>query len=313
MNFKGFFALQPHQGKELAFVEALKQAGWFKSNYSRANVKFGLYDLDSGRGGVGWAEAIQELNVRGIPLFLYPHAARPMVQYDGIIQVNPGVRCLFTHAEGGRKVLEAFGFDKPVEVVGWSFCKIRPFRAASEIKEVVFAPIHPNHNGYLNAVEKKLNADTFERIYTWCKKSGAHLVVRYLQSIEENGLQYRDGATFYRAAPDQSTADIDAADLVVAHQTFAYLAVARGKPTLMMGENIPPRSGNSDQNYRYVKHWDDYKDLLMFPLDILKTRSVDKLIEKAVSSDAEIRTWRELFIGQQFEGQKFVEKLESYL
>jgi hypothetical protein len=137
--------------------------------------------------------------------------------------------------------------------------------------------------------------------------------VRYLHAIEENGLQYQDGVTYYRGAPDQSTADIDAADLVIGHQTFAYLAVARGKPTLMMGENIPPRSGNSDSNYHYVKHWEAYKDLLMYPLDILKTRSVDKLIEKAVSSDAEIQRWREMFIGQPFDKKLFVEKLEAYL
>lgn len=311
--YKGFFALQPHQGKEQAYVEALQAAGWHKNTYYRAPVKFALYDLDSGRGGVGWAESLRVYAERGVPFFLYPHAARPMVQYDGIIKVNPGVRCLFTHAAGGKQVLELFGFEKPVEVVGWSFCKIKPFQPSAQVKSVVFGPIHPNHNGYLDKVDKEINAKAFDKIFAWCQKSGAKLIVRHLHAVEENGIPRKDDVVYYRGSADQSTADIDQADLVVGHQTFAYLAVARGKPTLMMGENLPPRSGNSEDSFRYVQNWDKYKDLLMYPLDILQTRSVDKLIEKAVSSDEAIRTWRDLFIGKKFDSKLFVEKLESYL
>lgn len=313
MNLKGFYAYQPHQGKERAYLEALRDAKWFKANYHKAPIKFALYSLDSGKGGIGWSEAVEDYNARGIPLFLYPHAARPMVQYDGIIEVNPGVRCLFTHAEGGKQVMEAFGFEKPVEVVGWSFCKIKPFRPVEQVKNVLFAPIHPNFNGWLSKYDLEINQKAFKKIHTWCKKSGANLTVRHLHALSENGLEPVEGVTFFRGSADQSTADIENADLVVAHQTFAYLAVARGKPTLMMGEAVPPRSGNNRHNFKFVKHWIDYKDLLMFPLDILNCRSVDKLIEKAASGDAEIAEWRRFFIGDPFDGQRFVDRLESYL
>lgn len=313
MNFKGFYALRPHQGKENAFVDALQTAGYRKVGAGRTPVRFALYDLDSGRGGFGWNNDLNVLHERGIPLFLYPHAARPMVQYDGIIQVHPGVRCLFTHADGGRLALERFGFEKPVEVVGWSFCPIKPFQPVKEVKRVVFGPIHPNHNGYLNEVDRKLNSATFAKIHAWCKKNKAELVVRHLHDIGENGLERKDDVTYYRASADQSTADIDQADLVIGHQTFAYLSVARGKPTLMMGEKTAPRSGNADENFRFVKHWSKYKDLLMFPLDILDTRDVNGLIGRAIKSDKAVSEWRDLFIGQPFDGKKFVNKLESYL
>jgi len=315
MMFKGFFALQPHQGKEQAFVEALRAVGYHKSNYTRSPVRFALYSLDSGKGGVGWSPSVLELVERGVPLFLYPHAARPMVQYDGIIKVHPEVKCLFTHTEGGKRVMEAFDIGRPIEVVGWSFCEIKPFEPVKEVKNVVFGPIHPNNNGWLSKVYKDLNVATFKKIHAWCKKNGARLVVRYLHDLGENGLERREdsGVVYYRGSADQSTADIDQADLVVGHQTFAYLAVARGKPTLMMGENIPPSSGNCEELLGYVKNWSKYKDLLRFPLDILSGNDTDAVIRKAIKGSKPVADWRDLFIGKPFDAKLFVERLESYL
>jgi hypothetical protein len=313
MNFKGFYVLRPHQGKEQAYQEALFAAGYRKSSNPRTPPRFALYDLDSGHGGFGWSKAVEELQGRGIPLFQYPHAARPMVQYDGIIEINPGIRCLFTHAEGGRMVMESFDIGKPVEVVGWSFCKIKPFTPVNEIRSVVFGPIHPNANGWLSDMDKKINASAFAKIFSWCKKNKVELTVRFLHTLGECGLDAKDGVVYTRGHADQSTADIDQADLVIGHQTFAYLAVARGKPTLMMGEDVAPRSGNDDSNFRYVKHWKKYRDLLMYPLDILAERDTDALIKRAISSDDEIQKWRELFIGEPFGPKKFVSRLEAYL
>lgn len=313
MDFKGFFALQPHQGKEFAYENALKQAGYHQSGYLRAPVKFALFDLDNGPFGQGWSESLKGYAERGIPLFLYPHGARPMVQYDGILKVHPDVRCMFTHAAGGVEVMRAFGFPLPVEAVGWTFCKIEPFRPSNEIKSVLFGPIHPNENGWLSQVDKEINAKTFVKIHAWCQKSGARLQVRHLHAIEENGLPRLDDVIYYRGSANQATADIDMADLVIGHQTFAFLAVARGKPTLMMSEETAPHSGNTDANFTFVASWEKYKDRMMYPLDVLRCRNLDKLIDKAMSSDSEIREWRERFIGEPFNGKKFVERLEAYL
>ena len=62
-----------------------------------------------------------------------------------------------------------------------------------------------------------------------------------------------------------------------------------------------------------VKSWDKYKDVLMFPLDILESNDTTSLLELACHSDEPIREWKKKFIGNEFDPKKFVEILESYL
>lgn len=297
-----------HQNKSLFYREALAEAGWnFTDRDNVQGVRFILTDAD-------WREDMMEkARGRGVPVFLYPHAARPMVQYDGCVEPKP-VRCMFTHAEGGRELMRKIGYPNPVEVVGWSYSDVRPFQPVEEVNRILFAPIHPNANGYLHQVDRDLNRQTFAALVEYCRKVKAELSVRYIGTPEECGLDAvnDDGVEMHRGKKNNSTADMESADVVVAHQTFAYIAVALGIPTVMMGEDIPPRSGNTEEGFRYVDHWGDYKDDLMFPLDILAGDPAD-VIGRACAGCAAVESWKERFIGRSFDGAAFVEKLESYL
>ena len=298
-----------HQFKSVRFRDALKDAGYLDTERLHAQgIRFVLSDAD-------WRMGVMEdAAERGIPVFLYPHAARPMVQYDGCVEPHP-VRCMFTHAEGGVELMRIIGYPYPVEVTGWAFSDIRPFRPVKTVKRILYAPIHPNANGYLHQVDKDLNRRTYQRLADWCEKTGAQMSIRYIGTLEQCGLDGLPGSDlieWHRGKKNNSSMDMMTADLVVAHQTFAYIAVALGIPTVMMGEDVPPRSGNAEEGFCYVSHWDDYKDLLMYPLDILKD-DPDEVIRTAASTDEPIKEWRDRYIGKPFDGPAFVKKLESYL
>jgi hypothetical protein len=276
-----------------------------------------LFDLSNGRGHTGWHPILEAAHASGTPVVMYPHAARPMVQWDGILAPSPMTRCSFAHAPGGVEVLKRFGYPYPVEAAGWSLCPLRPFTPVERVRHIVYGPIHPNTNGWLHQDELSINRRAFERLRAYCRETGTKLTVRYLRGLVQNGLEKVEGVSYVQGRADQSTAEIDQADLVVGHQTFAYLAAARGKPTLMMAEDIPPRSGNRLELYRYVASWEKYGDYLAYPLDILATdgsvAATAALIERACAGDPAAAEWRARFIGQPFDGPAFVRTLESYL
>lgn len=298
-----------HQNKSLAYREALAQAGYFFSDRLLVNgLRFVLADAD-------WREGMMrdaaELNT---PVFLYPHAARPMVQYDGCVTPHP-VTAMFTQAEAGKRIMEKIGYPYPVEVSGWAFSEVRPFCPVDEIGRILFAPIHPNANGYLNKVDKDLNRRTYDRLFDFCEKWGVELSVRYIGTLEQcglDGVQDGDYVEFHKGKKNNSSWDMETASVVVAHQTFAYIAVALGIPTVMMGEDVPPRSGNREDGFCYVKHWDDYKNDLMYPLDILAEDPAD-VIGRACAGCSAVEDWKSRLIGEPFDGPRFVQTLESYL
>lgn len=294
-----------HQNKSRAYREALERAGYTPTERLHAQgLRFILSDAD-------WRAWTMEKARCGIPVFLYPHAARPMVQYDGCVEPQP-VKAMFTHAEGGKALMEKIGYPNPVEVTGWAFSEVRPFRPAESVKRILFAPIHPNANGWLSQVDKDLNQKTLERLEAYSRETGAELSVRMIGTAEQNGLTFGEGTEVHAGKKNNSTADMETADVVVSHQTFAYIAVALGIPTVMMGEDVPPRSGNSEAGFCYVAHWEAYKDDLMFPLDILQGEAEDVLQKACEGSDA-VEGWKSRYIGEPFDGPAFVKKLESYI
>jgi hypothetical protein len=309
---KGTFYYRPHQNKERSFVAALEAAGYSKSQKVTKELSFAILDHDVGPGGKGWRTGLERLQQYRIPVFMIPHAARPTAFWDGLYPIWPYTVATFVIAKGHIDVMRAYDYPLPLEVVGWPFCELKPFQPISKVQNILFAPIHPNANGWLCDDDLFINRETFNKLYKYCKRTGTHLTVRYIRDLEQSGLEEVDGATFYKGQPDTSVTSIDEADLIVAHQTFGYLGVARGKPTLMAGEYIPPRSGDRLENFGYVHNWDKYKHLVQFPLDILKGRTSD-LIRRASKSDADIADWKENIVGEQFDPEKFVKRLESYL
>lgn len=303
-----YFMLRSHQGKERAYVDALRHAGYVASiNDRRAGVKFALYDMDGGKR----TDKLEQYHRRGLPIFLYPHAARPQIIWDGIWDVWPNSKCNFVPGPGHKEVMERYGYPLPIEVCGWTYCETKPFQPVGQPKRILFGPIHPSVSGWICDEDKEANQRTFKVLLAYCREIGASLTVRHIQSLERNGLQRVAGVTYVLGKPDLAIREIDMADVVVGHQTFAYLSVARGKPTLMMREDLPPHTVSHGQTV-YAASWEKYADIMAYPLDILAGTPAD-VIRQACQGDPAAAAWRERFIGVPWEPKKFVEKLESYL
>ncbi len=159
---------------------------------------------------------------------------------------------------------------------------------------MLFAPIHALNNGFIRQEIKDLTALVFERL---CALP-IDLTVRYIGNLEletVNDVKYKKGNA------DNSIGDIDAADFVVSFGTFAYLAIARGKPTMMYRQEIPYFDGHAEDDIREAEHWDYYEEFMKYPLDVL-----DNSFNEANEEQSE---WRKRFIGEQITPERMKEIL----
>lgn len=306
------FYVWNHENKGKVLIRTLQAAGWqFTGQMGKAHAMFSDNDIRSR------AKALQDMYQRGKKIFLYPHAARPTIFND-----FPGPQyasCKYVHAdfvtaEGHIEIMRRAGVDHPFEIIGWYLCPMRPFIPCESYRKVLFAPIHPNADGSLSKYDKQINADTFKKLLELIGKNEIDLTVRYIGTLPQNGLWKADDVIYTLGDKDQSYKEIDEADLVVSHQTFAYIAIARGVPTVMMGESIPPRIGcEADQSFAWARSWEQYKDLLMYPFDILAEEDTIALFKDAIASDEEIRDWKTRLIGDEFNPERFVELVKKYL
>lgn len=307
MNSKTFYYIN-HQEKGRAYVNALIQAGYEQTQFID-EAKFLLADCDA----KPYWPRFDLIKDNGGEIFIYPHAARPWVTSDGCLEPYPRITAYLTIAEGHEPIMRACGIKVPIHAVGWPYTALQPFKPSLRIRRVLFCPIHPNGNGWLSDTDKELNSRTYQILVDLHKAGNIELTVRHLKSLPANGLWVTYGVKMILAQPDQTHAEIDAADVVVGSQTIAHTAIARGKPTVMMGEWTAPHEGNKPENLLFVKNWDKYKHLLMYPLDILSERNPLETIQSAAVSDAEIADWRERIIGRDFNGGKCVRIIEYYL
>lgn len=301
-----------HQNKGLPLVRAMEAAGWvWTAQAGQAEVVFSDSDVPSR------AKSLASFHQRGKKIFLYPHAARPNLFNDlSGYPPFPHVSAHFVTAAGHIDVLKRIGVRHTFEVTGWYLCPMRPFQLKERAYKVLYAPIHPNGNGKLSTIDKKLNADVYNLLLPLARAGEIQLTVRYLRGLVKNGLWEMPGVTYVEGVPDQSYAEIDQADLVIGHQTFAWIAIARGVPTIMMGEEVPPRIGCEEtRDFQFTRSWEKYKDLLMYPLDILSPASQDvrELFARAIRSDEEIADWRTRMIGEPFDPGRFVDVVKWYL
>lgn len=304
------FYCHDHQGKAAAYLKALQRAGYERAEKPEGAL-FMLTDADiSGRGG--------QINrfytaSRGGRVFLYPHTAAPMWLWDGIYQPSPYITCVFGIAAGSAYVPASYGYGGPIHPVGWTYTRQRKFRKCKDPRRVLFAPIHANGNGYLSPRQQETNARTFSLLLPLAQNGQIELTVRHLHKLEWNGLEYAPGVQYVQGKPDQTIAEIDAADVVVSKSNMQYMSVSRGVPTVGMAEEYPPMTATSAKNTHTVQSWGRYMDYMQFPIDIFENDDTMQVLKDAAASDERVELWRERFIGSPFDAKKFVKILESYL
>lgn len=302
------FYVYNHQGKAFAYIAALKSRGWQETR-QQTKARIILSDMDiSSRG-----RTLEELSRLGKKVFLYPHGGIPNIFYDfDGYKPSRAVSAQFVPAPGHLEIMRAYGFDLPIEVTGWHLSPVKSFRPKKEIRRILFAPIHPNNNGFLSRLDRDINSESFKRALLVASGEGAALSVRYLGDLKSNGLWKAGGVAYIQGSPDLSIGEIERADLVIAHHTFAYMAVALGIPTLMMAEETAPRMGDREERLIYARSWEKYRDLMRYPLDIIEGDPFD-LAVRATGSDTDVIEWRSRMIGEPFSPARFIDIVRSYI
>lgn len=239
----------------------------------------------------------------GAKIFLYSHGANAFLGWDGIWEPQT-VDGYFCMAEGVKEVMGLYHtpYPYPIYNIGWHFCEMLPFQPVQTIKRVLFAPWHPHANGYLLPEIMDINTRIMAEL---AEKRGAwEITVRHLRSLAENGLPWYEGVKYVEARPNNTHDDIDEADLVISVGTYAHLALARGKPTLMYGQDIIPHEAYQPGHFEAVKSWENYRALMRYPFEW------GEVTDLSVVTRDPVDAWRKKFIGEPFQPAAFVALLE---
>lgn len=248
-----------HQGKSVAIVNALGARGCeFVREPELADVILIDHDVPS-HGKIRYAERCVAAGGRA---FMYPHGAGPglIAAWDGLTPISPILHGVISPGGPGHaEIARRYGYPHPVHDVGWSLCELRPRRAPHPVRKVVFAPEHPDGEGYLGDWKLARNRDVFERLAA----TPVELTVRHLDALERNGIPRVDGVDYVEGRIDDFAgmlAQIDGADVVVADRsTFANIAIARGVTTLMYDSTVV---ANDLDGSRTADHIDLYREYM---------------------------------------------------
>lgn len=312
--------LLANNGKEKGLAAALETAGvefapgWSENGHFRAGeFDVLLVDYPQGWGGLKLAVA-QAAHEQGKLVCSYPHGAGVLSQLDGIIPPCPYVDVELVPAWGHTEVYKRMGYPTRCELVGWYFCDQQPFRKFTAGRKgpeprLLFAPAHP-----FSGTEGRTFVPTWQEANrkTWEQfvKLPGWKTVHLYGTWEANGFEPHPDVEVSESTLDPGLAleRIDQADLVVGDpETFARLAVARGKPTVMFGQDIRPHSDLGD---REIVNWSAWRLFASYPFDTDTTPLADA-VNAAFTTSPE--TWRDRFIGQQTDPQALRALLERLL
>jgi len=307
MNFICF----NHQNKADPLISALKP------KYEQVEVDIHGYEQKIARGAATGREVnfvltdsdvqkrqqnLRKLYHLGVRLFfVYPHAAIPPL-INGIWPPWNETTAHFVVNEYHAEVMRALGYNKLTINIGWSLCPLREFQPRKKERlNVLFAPIHPRNAPQ----DKEANSATMQKLGALADNGLINLTVRYIKRLYESGLEAHKGVVYQSGTTTPAFDEIDRADVVVAHQTFAYLAIARGVPTVMFANDMPVHYAATRTEWVDLKDWRKVVGLIRYPLDILKESNTLGLLHRTAESDSEIKDWRTRMIGDAFDPQRF--------
>jgi hypothetical protein len=299
------YFISHHQHKGMGIDEALKKEGWY---FRRRRASVALFDHvinrlnpELGRGLVNkyydeWATIIT-----------YPHGATGAWWNDSdYFPPNKKIFANLVIGEGHKHIEEIMRPYLQHYVIGWYFCPIMPFKKPPKVRNILFAPIHGSmHSNALPDVKKEENANVYKKLLDISDQY--NIKARVLNPLENIGLWKDSRIKLIFGKPDGSYRDIDDADLVIAEGTFMYLSVARGKPTIGFGQHIPCSGSTIIENFS-LKHWDQYKDYMAYPLNF-GDDSLENLINRATNKEQ--TDWKNLFIGKEMDSKHLSDLLKD--
>jgi hypothetical protein len=237
-------------------------------------------------------------------VFLYPHGGGILQSADGQWPIHPHTRGHFVYASGHVDVMRSYGYPLPIEPVGWALSDLAPYRPTDEPWRVLYAPMHPDNDNHLPGDWLALNG----LVHDVLANLGLSLTVRVDRDPAVYGIAARPDVTYTSTSLGLAHDDIDSSDLVVSYpSTLAYLAVARGCPTVMYGQDLCPGDTNwlSPTRERHkAQTFDTWKHLCRYPYDIADGDAIS-VIRSAATTEA--TAWKARFVGEQMDPARFAE------
>lgn len=298
-----------YQKKASLLVKALKDAG---HEIVKSWPDVLLIDVDFPVSH--YPRIIEKAYSEGARVVLYSHGAPVITAWDGIWEPSDYVSKYFAQSPGQKHIMEQYSYPYPIDVIGWHYCKTKPFKEADKIETILFAPWHPHSDGWLMPQARRLNTQVYAQLVDMQLDMPYKLLVRHVRTVAQNGLAQNDSVEYQYSdmSIEGAVKAIDSVDVIVTNMgTLACLAVARGKPLVVYGQDICPHDGYNIETLRYVNNWDLYKDYLRYPFDISdkKPRATQNIIKMAAGVEA--HGWREKFIGDAFDPARFVALMEA--
>lgn len=294
-----------HHGKAQMLVETLAADPRFQLQQNLSDCELVLADSDHPQAPpIGKHDALHAAAKRGVKIVLYPHGANLILDYDGLdlADCTMPICCHLVHAEGHAEVYRRIGYPRRVEVIGFSYCETSPPVAPSKpVSQLLFAPMHPWADGkMILPANRELNEAGYEAFLDYPAERKRVRVA--FGHDEPNGIKHpRRDVEYVTAADHPVVEDVDWADAVISQATFAHIALARGKPTVMLD---PYPNGLNDQGTQRATHFDEYAGYARYPAG-LQDGPLDELFGK------DVEEWKQLFVGGPFQKQRFLELLLS--
>src|SRR4051794_32117422 len=295
-------AVRDHTGKSRPFTHALFAAGHEFEPKGQADLLL----IDADPPYLPYKPIIDHYAEMGAKILLYPHGGGgPILSYDGLWEPDPRVFANLVHGLGHAEYFRRLDYPSQTHVIGWSFCDLRPFRANEDVKQVLFAPTHPNGGGSMTSLQREQNTDVFRRLLD----TPFEITVRHLGTLEHNGLWKAPGVKYIQGSPVPAVEDIDRTDVVVAADgTFPTLAIARGVPTVVYGQGVVALGIPGEEPIvpnRMPLYWDYSR----YPIDV-EDGDLETLIRTAALSEEPIADWKRRFVGEAFDPRAFAALVE---
>ena len=307
------FSYYPNRDKGDTYLNTLIESGLYEQTPRSANADFILSDYE-GRCPTNIADILKQ----GKCAFIYPHAALTFISYDGMYPSNLGITGNFVPSWGQRKVMWQYGYKCPVYPVGWSYSPILPFKPNKEDQiRILFAPNHSISTSRRRFASQYWDKRWWQNMETFNKLiyvPNSTLTVYYSGDIckDNNLLNLKDRVTYIKSdlSVKKSVEMIGSGqfDLVVGFDTFAWIAVAMGVPTIFFGRDL-----QWEGVLGKAKHWNDYKDFIHYPYDILDPEFTTDDFYEALRTDTKIVQWKEAFIGPSFDKNIFLNHIQMAL
>jgi hypothetical protein len=241
----------------------------------------------------------------GVPVITYPHCALPPWWYDGLVPAPDYIKCVFVIGEGQKRAMKIIAPHVKVESAGWAWSELLPFNPPTQIRNILFAPIHPT-GGRLRPEAFEANQAIMRELIDLSMRDGSYNVtIRYVGSRVRQGVRRYADFRYTRGGANGVTDEIDRADVVIAEGTMLYLTVARGKPAIGINQHLPMRPNMREG---YTPHnWHKYGDDIAYPINY-GTAPIRDLFDRAMTEQAQ---WRRDFIGDAFCPHRFAGIVEG--